>query len=90
MDDEPNEGEDDGEATEEPSPLTIQQKLQRAQLEAEETRRREAAAAAAAAKQQQAKDDTIKPLKRAVTQRKSRTKRRSTLSPEELEGLMGM
>lgn len=61
------------------SELTVAEKLRRAEKEAEdaaEKRRTEAAQAPA--------------VKRSAIPKKTRSKRRSTLSPEELEGLMGI
>ncbi|KAK4695288.1 hypothetical protein P7C71_g2437, partial [Lecanoromycetidae sp. Uapishka_2] len=58
---------------------TVQQKLERAQAEAEEARKRE--------ENRPRKRDTTKAV---VTKKLKGSRRRSTLSPEELEGLMGI
>ena len=58
---------------------TVQQKLERAQLEAEEARKRD-----------ENRPKTKNMSKQTVTKKLRGSRRRSTLSPEELENLMGL
>ena len=58
---------------------TVQQKLERAEKEAEEARKRE-----------ESKPRKTSVSKQAVKQKLKGSRRRSTLSPEELESLMGI